>query len=123
MKYNDINAKSTATVKSRRLKSLDVARGMTIALMIFVDNVGDSWPHVDHTPWNGLRLADFVMPSFDVIVGIAVVLSMKHGRLNADAKRTMFVAALKRSAKLFLLGVWTQAGTDFPTVCWFYNFC
>ena len=25
------------------LQSLDVARGVTIALMIFVDNVGDSW--------------------------------------------------------------------------------
>jgi heparan-alpha-glucosaminide N-acetyltransferase len=47
---------------SQRLQSLDVARGVTIALMIFVDNVGDTWPHVDHTPWNGIRLADFVMP-------------------------------------------------------------
>ena len=63
---------------SPRLTSLDTARGLTIALMIAVDNMGDSWPHIDHSPWNGIRLADFVMPSFDVIVGVAVAFSMKQ---------------------------------------------
>ena len=103
------------TQKLRRLQSLDVARGVTIALMIFVDFCGDSWPGVDHTAWNGIRLADFVMPSFDVIVGVAIAFSMKQGRLQADKKQPMLKAALWRSVKLFVLGMLTQAGTAFPT--------
>ena len=149
--------------RSRRLQSLDVARGVTIALMIFVDYVGDSWEYIDHTPWDGVRLADFVMPSFDLIVGFAVAFSMRHGRLKAERgaqeaaglhraaaantdddvaarigaglaselseaaaaaaaldlrakKWAMLRAAMWRAGKLFLLGVWTQSGTDWPTL-------
>ena len=75
--------------RARRLQSLDVARGVTIALMIFVDHAGDSWEHVDHTPWDGVRLADFVMPSFDVIVGVAVAFSVRQGRLKVPHGASM----------------------------------
>ena len=54
-----------------RLGSLDVFRGLTIAWMVFVDNVGASWPMVDHCPWDGVSLADFVMPHFDFITGMS----------------------------------------------------
>ena len=31
--------------------------------MIFVDQLGSKWPStIDHAPWNGLHLADIVMP-------------------------------------------------------------
>ena len=63
--------------KSERLVSLDVFRGITIALMIFVDFCGESTPSIDHSPWDGVKLADFVMPSFDFIVGISLVKSMQ----------------------------------------------
>ena len=63
--------------KSERLVSLDVMRGITIALMIFVDFCGESTPAIDHAPWDGVKLADFVMPSFDFIVGISLVKSMQ----------------------------------------------
>ena len=42
-----------------RLRSLDVLRGITIALMIFVDMTGSAFPEIHHCPWNGIRLADF----------------------------------------------------------------
>jgi predicted acyltransferase len=63
--------------KTERLVSLDVLRGATIALMIFVDFCGESTPAVDHSAWDGVRLADFVMPSFDFIVGVSLVMSMQ----------------------------------------------
>ena len=50
--------------KPPRLQSLDVFRGLTIAWMILVDNAGDAFPEIDHCPWNGVALADFVMPWF-----------------------------------------------------------
>lgn len=67
----------TRKKKSERLVSLDVLRGITIALMIFVDFCGESTPAIDHSPWDGVKLADFVMPSFDFIVGISLVKSMQ----------------------------------------------
>jgi hypothetical protein len=99
--------------KSRtpRLQSLDVLRGLTIAVMIFVDFAGETTPAVDHTPWNGATLADFVVPSFDFMLGVSIALSIRSGRLKTDA----LLMALKRFAKLFILGVLTQAGTAFPT--------
>ncbi|CAM9203604.1 unnamed protein product [Ectocarpus fasciculatus] len=100
-----------------RLVSLDVLRGITIALMIFVDFVGESWAAVDHEAWDGIRLADFVMPSFDFIVGISVVMSQRTAKFgdDRDSKWTRFQAAFIRTVKLFVLGILTQAGTVFPT--------
>ena len=30
--------------------------------MILVDEIGDVYPHVNHSPWHNVTLADFVMP-------------------------------------------------------------
>ncbi len=50
----------------KRLLSLDVFRGFTIALMIIVNSPGDqtaySW--LEHSPWNGCTLADLVFPFY-----------------------------------------------------------
>uniref|UniRef100_A0ACD5XGB0 Uncharacterized protein n=1 Tax=Avena sativa TaxID=4498 RepID=A0ACD5XGB0_AVESA len=64
--------------RSRRVASLDVFRGLTVALMILVDGAGGEWPVIGHAPWNGCNLADFVMPSFLFIVGMAIPLSLKR---------------------------------------------
>lgn len=45
--------------------------------MILVDNAGESYPRIDHSPWNGCTLADFVMPFFLFIVGVAIALAFK----------------------------------------------
>ncbi len=45
-----------------RQVSLDMVRGFTVAVMIFVDDLGDDWPPINHSPWNGITLADIVMP-------------------------------------------------------------
>lgn len=50
----------------RRLQCLDAVRGLNVMLMIFVDNCCDfpSTKWIDHSPWNVVHLADFVMPLF-----------------------------------------------------------
>lgn len=60
---------ATAAEKSPRLASLDVFRGLSIAVMILVDNAGGVWPSINHSPWTGITLADFVMPFFSVHSG------------------------------------------------------
>ena len=44
---------------------MDVARGVTVALMLYVNNADDGRPWWQpHAVWNGLHLADVVMPAF-----------------------------------------------------------
>ena len=51
--------------KKERLLCLDAVRGLNVMLMIFVDNVGSRWNSwIDHSPWDVIHLADFVMPLF-----------------------------------------------------------
>ena len=53
--------------KPRRIYSIDIFRGMTIALMIIVNNPG-SWAHIyapfRHAKWHGCTLTDLVFPFF-----------------------------------------------------------
>ena len=48
-----------------------------LQLMILVDDAGGAYPRIDHSPWNGCTLADFVMPFFLFIVGVAIALALK----------------------------------------------
>lgn len=45
--------------------------------MILVDDAGGAYARIDHSPWNGCTLADFVMPFFLFIVGVAIALAFK----------------------------------------------
>jgi heparan-alpha-glucosaminide N-acetyltransferase len=46
-------------------------------LMILVDDAGGLIPALNHSPWNGLTIADFVMPFFLFIVGVALAFTYK----------------------------------------------
>ena len=112
------DGKPSAGVPLReRLSSLDVFRGFTVALMVFVDDTGAAFPEIDHTPWDGIRLADFVMPFFDFIVGVSLAMSFKKFDLEAQGAQRWpaLRKATVRFVKLFLIGVFTQGGIDFLT--------
>ncbi|KAM3231455.1 heparan-alpha-glucosaminide N-acetyltransferase isoform X1 [Capsicum annuum] len=97
---------SDSDPKQRRLVSLDVFRGLTIALMILVDDAGKAFPSINHSPWFGVTLADFVMPFFLFIVGVSASLVFK--RVSSKPQATKKV--LLRTVKLFILGVFLQGG-------------
>jgi predicted acyltransferase len=92
----------------RRLVSLDVARGITIAFMILVNNGGSgkySYHQLEHSPWNGWTLTDLVFPSFLFIAGISIVFSTESRLGRGESKGTLRLHVLKRSVILFLLGL------------------
>uniref|UniRef100_A0A0D9ZUF9 Heparan-alpha-glucosaminide N-acetyltransferase catalytic domain-containing protein n=1 Tax=Oryza glumipatula TaxID=40148 RepID=A0A0D9ZUF9_9ORYZ len=64
--------------KPRRVASLDVFRGLTVAMMILVDDAGGAWPGMNHSPWLGVTVADFVMPAFLFIIGVSAALVFKR---------------------------------------------
>jgi predicted acyltransferase len=45
--------------------------------MILVDDVGGILPSINHSPWDGVTLADFVMPFFLFIVGVSLAFAYK----------------------------------------------
>ncbi|KAK9291561.1 hypothetical protein L1049_019509 [Liquidambar formosana] len=92
--------------KTKRLASLDIFRGLTVALMIFVDDAGGEWPMIGHAPWNGCNLADFVMPFFLFIVGMAIALALKRIPKQSEAIKKVIL----RTIKLLFWGLLLQGG-------------
>jgi predicted acyltransferase len=92
---------------TKRLLSLDVARGITIAFMIMVNNGGGpgSWHFMNHAEWNGLTPTDLVFPTFVFVMGVSVVFAIE-ARLGAgDTRATLAWHTLQRAAILILLGI------------------
>ncbi|MBE2230675.1 MAG: DUF5009 domain-containing protein [Chitinophagaceae bacterium] len=91
---------------NQRFYSLDVFRGATVCLMILVNNPG-SWGHIyaplEHAPWHGLTPTDLVFPFFLFAVGNA--LSFVMPRLEAGGDRVFWRKVLKRTALIFLIGL------------------
>ncbi|KAK6244664.1 hypothetical protein QUC31_011073 [Theobroma cacao] len=92
--------------KTKRIATLDAFRGLTVVLMILVDDAGGAYPRIDHSPWNGCTLADFVMPFFLFIVGVAIALALKKVPKIKDAIKKISL----RTLKLLFWGVLLQGG-------------
>ncbi len=94
------------TTVNQRFYSLDVFRGATVCLMILVNNPG-SWGAIyaplEHAPWHGLTPTDLVFPFFLFAVGNAMSFVMP--RLEAGGDGLFWRKVLKRSALIFLIGL------------------
>src|ERR1700722_15105502 len=106
------NQVTTATAPQagvmRRLVSLDVARGITIAFMILVNNGGSErygYRQLEHSPWNGWTLTDLGFPSFLFFAGFSIVFSTESRLARGESKASLRLHTLKRSAVLFLFGL------------------
>jgi len=91
-----------------RMLSLDVFRGITITMMIFVNNPG-SWsymyPPLKHAEWNGWTPTDFIFPFFVFIMGVSVVLAFSKKLAQGVDKKELYKSIFIRTAKLFGLGL------------------
>lgn len=96
------------SVRSKRILSLDVFRGLTMVLMILVNSQGTRTPYplLEHATWNGCTLADLVFPFFLFIVGLTSVISLsQHKACQHDNKTALYISILRRSIILFILGL------------------
>ena len=90
--------------KSKRLVSLDILRGLTVAMMILVNNgYGESFSQLRHVEWNGMTVCDLVFPFFLFMVGVSTYLSLR----KTQFKPTPYVLRkiVKRTVLLFLIGL------------------
>jgi predicted acyltransferase len=92
-----------------RLVSLDVFRGISIALMIIVNNPWyTAYPVLQHAAWNGLTLADVVFPAFIFIVGVSIAFSFsKKSKRGLSTGKVVF-SIIRRTIILFLLGLFVN---------------
>ncbi|PWZ23646.1 Heparan-alpha-glucosaminide N-acetyltransferase [Zea mays] len=100
------SASASPAARQQRLASLDVFRGITVLLMIIVDDAGGFLPALNHSPWDGVTVADFIMPFFLFIVGVSLTLAYKRVPDRVEATRK----AVLRALKLFCLGLVLQGG-------------
>jgi predicted acyltransferase len=84
--------KLTTRFLEGRLVSLDVFRGIAIAFMILINNLGGdtNYPILLHADWNGLTLADVFFPFFLFIVGAAIPYSLGRKLETMRARRASF---------------------------------
>lgn len=91
-----------------RMLSLDVFRGITITMMIFVNNPG-SWSYMygplKHAEWNGWTPTDFIFPFFVFIMGVSIVLAFSKKLSSEVPKKELYKTIFTRTWKLFGLGL------------------
>jgi len=103
-------------IKTERLMSLDVFRGITIAGMILVNNPG-SWsyvyPALRHAVWHGCTPTDLVFPFFLFIMGVAITISLTKKKVTYKNQTILIITIIRRSLILILLGMILNAFPDF----------
>jgi len=91
-----------------RIKSIDVIRGLTIALMIVCNNPGNwarIYPQLRHVEWNGYVLADLGFPFFVIALGVTIPISIDRRLKKKDSIQKISLNIVRRSVMLFMIGL------------------
>lgn len=101
-------AEAKPRAKPARILSLDAFRGLTILLMLLVNNIAlDVFTpkHLTHAAWNaGVNLADLVAPWFLFCVGVAIPFSAASFAKTGKPAWHYDIKILRRGALLVFLG-------------------
>jgi predicted acyltransferase len=103
-----------------RIDTVDALRGLTILLMVFVNDLGPAAPawmhHIQPPDADGMTLADIVFPAFLFLVGVSIPLAFERARAVGQSKGTALVHVLSRTAALLLMGVIELNGQEDRTL-------
>jgi heparan-alpha-glucosaminide N-acetyltransferase len=99
-------AETTAT----RVVSLDIFRGFTMAVMIFVNALSDVhglpwWTYHAHASEDRMTYVDMVYPFFLFIVGMSIPLSITPRLKRNSSQAALWLHVLIRAASLIVLGL------------------
>jgi heparan-alpha-glucosaminide N-acetyltransferase len=94
---------------SGRIASVDTLRGLTILLMIFVNDLGPAAPswmhHIQPPNADGMTLADVVFPAFLFIVGVSIPLALEPWSLAGSRRWSQIGHILSRTVGLLFMGL------------------
>jgi predicted acyltransferase len=93
-----------------RIASIDIFRGLTMAVMIFVNELADVrglpwWTYHAKANWNAMTYVDMVYPFFLFIVGLAIPLAIRARLKKNPSIPALCWHVLLRSASLIVLGL------------------
>jgi predicted acyltransferase len=99
----------TASV-STRVVSIDIFRGLTIAVMIFVNELAEVhglpwWTYHAHGNQDVMTYVDMVFPFFLFIVGLSMPLSVEQRLRRNPSLGTLWLHVAIRSCSLIVLGL------------------
>jgi predicted acyltransferase len=112
----------TQSRPSSRLLSLDALRGLSIIIMLLVNNFGPSWltpTQLRHAGWTGIHLADMAFPWFLFCVGVAIPFSVESAGRKGVVSWRYDLRALRRVLILIALGALLDITGDYPKVTFF----
>lgn len=95
--------------KKNRILTIDVMRGLTLFLMLFVNDLYSpgvpEW--LSHSPadFDGMGLADWVFPGFLFMVGLAVPYAIQSRIKKGDSVFKLFSHVIIRTVSLLIIGV------------------
>lgn len=101
----------------KRILSVDIFRGLTILVMIFVNDVAS----VQGLPWwtyhippgeQGITYVDVVFPAFLFIVGMAIPLAIRKRKSKGDTLWQLIYHTIVRSLSLVAIGLLIMNGRD-----------
>jgi len=105
------SATPAAAAAPPRIVSIDIFRGLTMAVMIFVNALADGahglpwWTYHAHADWDAMTYVDMVFPTFLFIVGMSLPLSIES-RLKRDPSiGRLWLHVLTRTLSLLVLGL------------------
>jgi predicted acyltransferase len=99
-----------------RLRSLDVLRGLTILVMIFVNDLAGvrgtpGWmKHVEPSTADGMTFVDVVFPAFLFIVGMSIPFAIGRRLERGEPAGPVWRHVLTRTLALLLIGVFMVNG-------------
>ncbi|HZU34833.1 MAG TPA: DUF5009 domain-containing protein [Gemmataceae bacterium] len=116
---NQVGVATVPPVASSRVASVDAFRGLTILLMIYVNDLGPGAPawmhHIQPPDADGMTLADIVFPWFLFLVGMSIPLAFERAQATGKTKLAQLGHVLVRTAGLLLMGVILYNVEETPT--------
>ncbi len=100
---------TTSSTNPQRVLSIDIMRGLTLFLMLFVNDLfvpgAPKW--MVHTPadFDGMGLADWVFPGFLFMVGLSVPFAFASRLKKGHRKPQLLGHILVRTISLLIIGV------------------
>ena len=98
-----------------RIASIDIFRGLTVLVMVFVDNLD----FVKGLPWwtyhmprqaNDLTYVDMVFPAFLFVMGMSIPLAVERRIAVGDSDSQIWLHIVARSLSLVALGLFIANG-------------
>ncbi|TCC99023.1 DUF5009 domain-containing protein [Pedobacter psychroterrae] len=100
---------SITILKAPRILSIDIMRGLTLFLMLFVNDLYSNgvpkWLHHTEGSTDGMGLADWVFPGFLFMVGMSIPHALISRQKKGEGKLKIFAHIILRTLSLLLIGV------------------